>query len=65
MLEHDEADTKWPAVADPIREAITMVLLAIIEATTDGSSEREKALREALAAAERIRAAFVPSPRLN
>jgi hypothetical protein len=42
-IERDEADTEWPA-SDPVREAISGLLMAIIENTAPGSRERAAAV---------------------
>jgi hypothetical protein len=63
--EHDSEFEPWlPTVADPVREAIGNLLVAIIENTAEGP-ERARAVNEALAAHERIRAAMADRPRLN
>jgi hypothetical protein len=62
----DEELEPWPGeVGDPVREAIGNLLVTIIENTPAGSPERAKAMSEALAAHERIRAAMRVRPRLN
>jgi hypothetical protein len=52
-------------IGDPVREAISNLLVVIIENTVEGSQERAKAMSEALAAHERIRAALAPKPTIN
>jgi hypothetical protein len=45
VTERDETDTEWPGeVGDPVREAIGQLLVAIIEATAEGSPERARAM---------------------
>jgi hypothetical protein len=61
----DEFEHWPPTVADPVRESIGQLLVAIIESTAEGSPERAKAMGEALAAHERIRDALRSKPRLN
>ena len=65
MIEHDEADTEWPAEADPINAALCPLFEVVFSHTRDDSPERRRAISEVLAAGERIRAALVPKPRLN
>jgi hypothetical protein len=55
----------WPATGDPVREAIGQLLVAIIEATAEGSPERARAMNEALESYGRIKAAMRVRPRLN
>jgi hypothetical protein len=45
MIERDdEGFETWPAeVADPVKDAISNLLVAIMESTTPGSRERAKA----------------------
>jgi hypothetical protein len=50
----DEGFDDWPATVDPIREAISILLVTIMENTRDGSSERKRAMSEALDAHRRI-----------
>jgi hypothetical protein len=61
-----EADFEdWPAVADPVREAVGNLLVTIIENTAEGSPERARAMNEALQAHERIKLAMCVRSRLN
>jgi hypothetical protein len=64
-IERDGEFEDWPAEADPIRGAIGQLLVVIIENTVEGSSERARAMTEALEAYGRIKAAMVDRPRLN
>jgi hypothetical protein len=54
-----------PAAGDQVNAALVPLVELILALTTDGSPERKAALSEVLASAGRIRAALVPSPRLN
>ena len=54
----DTAFEPWPAVVDPICDAISVLLVAIIEGTATGSRERAAAMNEALAAHRRIQDAM-------
>jgi hypothetical protein len=63
VTEHDTEFEHWPAV-DPVREAIGVLLVAIIENTKPGSKQRAKAMTEALDAHGRITAAMADR-RLN
>jgi hypothetical protein len=63
-IERDETDTEWPA-SDPIREAIGVLFVAIIEGTAEGSRERTKAMSEALEAHRRINDAMRDRHTLN
>jgi hypothetical protein len=64
--ELDEGFEPWPAEAgDPVRDAIGQLLVTIIESTSEGSSERARAMNEALQAHERIRDAMRVRPRLQ
>jgi hypothetical protein len=65
MVEHDEADTDWPAEVDPINAAICPLFEVVFAHTRDGSPERRAAMSEVLHIAERIRAALAPKPTLN
>jgi hypothetical protein len=61
-----ETDFKpWPSEPDPIRVAAIPLIEVVMEMTAHGSAERQRALRELLAAVERIKQALVPLPRLN
>jgi hypothetical protein len=62
-FERDEADER-PEV-DPINTAICPLIAAVFELTAPGSLERKAALSEVLEAAERVKRALVPSPRLQ
>jgi hypothetical protein len=65
-VECDDGFEAWPpTVADPVREAIGNLLVAIIENTAEGSPERARAMNEALESYGRIRAAMSVRPRLN
>jgi hypothetical protein len=56
----------WPSEAgDPVRAAFANLLVTIIENTVKGSSERARAMGEALQAHERIKLAMRVQPRLN
>jgi hypothetical protein len=65
VTEHDSEFEDWPAEVDPIAVAICPLLTFVIEATTSGSPERARAMREVLATGERIKQALVPKPRLQ
>jgi hypothetical protein len=58
-------EAEWPRVSDPVHEAIGLLLVAIIEATSDGSKERAKAMSIVLEAQRRIVDALRPGPALN
>jgi hypothetical protein len=65
-VEHDTELEDWPpAGADPVREAIGQLLVAIIENTAEGSPERARAMSEALEAYGRIKAAMADRQTLN
>ena len=59
-IEHDDtAFEPWPAsVVDPICDAISVLLMAIIEGTATGSRERAAAMSEAIEAHRRIQDAM-------
>ena len=63
--EHDETDIDWPAEVDPVNVAITPLIEHIFAVTSTASPERQRALTEALTAAEKVRVALRPAPRLN
>jgi hypothetical protein len=65
VTELDDGFEPWPATGDPVRDAIGQLLVAIIENTSEGSSERARAMSEALGAHERIRDAMRVRPRLQ
>jgi hypothetical protein len=62
--EHDEADTEWPAEADPINTMLMPLIEHIFGLTAPDSAERKAAMNEVLALPARIRAAL-HRPRLN
>jgi hypothetical protein len=64
-IARDEIDDLAVPEADPIREAIGQLLVAIINATAEGSPERAKAMNEALEVHERIKIAMRVRPRLQ
>ena len=64
-IARDEIDDLAVPEADPIREAIGHLLVAIINATAEGSPERAKAMNEALEVHERIKIAMRVRPRLQ
>ena len=64
-VEHDSEFEPWPGEADPIRMAALPLIEHIFAVTADGSAERSKALDVVLTAAEKVRAALRPQPRLN
>jgi hypothetical protein len=65
-IERDVEFEHWPpTVADPVREAIGNLLVAIIENTAEGSPGRARAMTEALEAYGRIKAAMADRPRLQ
>jgi hypothetical protein len=62
----DSGFQEWPGeIGDPVRAAFANLLVAIIENTAEGSSERARAMGEALQAHERIKLAMRVQPRLN
>jgi hypothetical protein len=62
VAERDEADTGWPAEADPIRGSILPLIEAIFATTHDGSVQRAAAMGELMLAVDRIRAAMRSKP---
>jgi hypothetical protein len=54
----------WPA-SDPVRDAISSLLVAIMEGTREGSPERKRAMSEALEAHRRINDAMRDRRTLN
>ena len=62
--ERDETD-ELSGEIDPVNVAITPLIEHIFAVTADGSAERQRALTEILTAAEKVRAALRPKPRLN
>jgi hypothetical protein len=50
---------------DPVNGAIVALVELVVELTREDSPERKAAMTEVLAAAERIRAALKPKPRMN
>jgi hypothetical protein len=65
VTEHDSEFRPWPSEPDPIRVAALPLIEVVMEMAAHGSHERAAALREILAAVERIKHALVPLPRLN
>jgi hypothetical protein len=66
MIERDEELEALPRdIGDPVREAISNLLVVIIEATAEGSPERARAMNEALEAHGRIRDAMRVRPMIN
>jgi hypothetical protein len=65
MIERDEEFAPWPAEVDPIDAAICRLIAAVFELTAAGSPERTRAMTEVLQAAERVKRALAPAPRLN
>jgi hypothetical protein len=64
--QRDETEFEpWPAEIDPVREAISVLLVAIIEGTAEGSPERARAMSEALEAHRRINDAMRDRRTLN
>ena len=45
--ERDDIDIDWPGEIDPVRDAISGLLVAIMEGTAEGSPSRKKAMSEA------------------
>jgi hypothetical protein len=60
-----ERDFEPLPASDPVRDAISTLLIAIIEGTATGSRERAKAMNEALAAHQKIMAAMADRRTLN
>jgi hypothetical protein len=65
MIARDEDFETWPRAPDPVHEAIGQLLVVIIEATTEGSRARAKAMSAVLEAQGRIVDALRPGPALN
>jgi hypothetical protein len=65
VTERDSEFEPWPVEADPIRLAVLPLIQHIFAVTADGSVERSKALDVVLTAAEKVRTALRPQPRLN
>jgi hypothetical protein len=65
VTEHDDTSDELPTEVDPVRAALGPLFEVVIHATAADSPERERAMTEVLAAAERIRAALCPRQRLN
>jgi hypothetical protein len=64
VTERDETD-ELSGEIDPVSVAITPLIEHIFTVTSTASPERQWALTEILTAAEKVRAALRPKPRLN
>jgi hypothetical protein len=65
-VERDDSDFEpWLAAVDPICDAISTLLVAILEGTTEGSPARRRAMSEALEAHRRINDAMRDRRTLN
>jgi phytoene/squalene synthetase len=64
VTDRDEID-ETPEYADAVTNAICILAAAVLEMTETGSPERARAMGEVLQAAERLKRALTPSPRLN
>jgi hypothetical protein len=64
--ERDDSEFEtWPGAVDPICDAISTLLVAILEGTAEGSPERKRAMSEALEAHRRINDAMRDRHTLN
>jgi hypothetical protein len=64
-IERDVEFEDWPAEVDRINMAICPLIAAVFDLTAPDSAERARAMVEVLQAAERIKQALAPLPRLQ